>query len=134
MADQESAPLKGLTGLYLQADNPPASQESKLPDYFKPLEKLIESYPSLARPDVRSILTMDEAGFEGWFFSRFKAASTLLDQYKLIGEIPELSYPPKNPIDMDGHSNIGMMIDCLEKAVLFLDVIKQARRVLKSQK
>jgi hypothetical protein len=77
------------------------------------------------RPDVAKILALSKIEFDNWFYPRFEATKTLLDQWKLFGSIPYLSYGGAAEYTMTANSTINYIVDSLEKGMDYLNKIKE---------
>ena len=84
------------------------------------------------RSDIEKILKLDDEKFNNWFAERRIAALKLLNDYELIGSIPDLGSPfetYKNNLSVK--SNIGYFIKTLKDGLDYLEKIREVREEYK---
>ena len=93
--------------------------ESDIP--YKEPEKAIRS-------DIEKILALNDEEFHKWFSERKITAQKLLNNYELVGSIPDLIYASEDQKNgLTANVYLGEPIKILKKGIEYLEVIKKVR-------
>ncbi len=91
-------------------------------------KKALSFFPAqrAIRSDVEEILAKNEFEFNEWYQPRRNAVGRLLEDYKLIGSIPNLEFSDENKkFDVADDPAIEAILYSLEKGLKYLKVINQ---------
>ncbi len=97
------------------------------------------TYPSKLpiRSDVQKLLDMSDDDFERWYKARQLAIVSELNKWKLIGDVPHLTYPAEDQRWTFGSAVTAFkqVTETLQQALKHLEVIKARRGdIIKSEK
>lgn len=110
---------------------PEIMERPELTDKFPAIDGIARGRKTAVRPDVGGILQLSDEDYENWFAPRYKAVNEMLEKFKLIGSVPNLSL---GEIEHEGDETIAsyseffVIIEDLEEARTYLLTIDKIRK------